>query len=164
MLPEALVLLVCVVGRSDKGARLAVDESLVQRGLPELCKLLRSPVSLHREMVARIPCPLVLHICGDTSDRIAYIRESGMSCFHFDSKVPVATARKLASERLALMGGTSNLTVIRSGDEAAVRADVRAKAAARIDIIGPECAVPLDAPYRNMAALTDEVKRLSGSR
>lgn len=59
------------------------------------------------------------------------------------------------------MGGTSNLTVIRSGDEAVARADVRAKAAAGVDIIGPECAVPLDAPHRNMVALTEEVRGLA---
>jgi [methyl-Co(III) methanol-specific corrinoid protein]:coenzyme M methyltransferase len=114
---------------------------------------------VHRELAERIPCPLVLHICGDTSDRIGYIRETGVSCFHFDSKVPAATARGLAGEKLSLMGGTSNLTVIRSGSVEAVRADVREKHAAGIDIIGPECAVPLDAPFRNMVALAAEVKK-----
>ena len=114
---------------------------------------------VHKELVERIPCPLVLHICGDTSDRIGHIRQSGVACFHFDSKVPAAAARELAGDRLSLMGGTSNLTVIRSGSAEAVRADVREKLAARIDIIGPECAVPLDAPYRNMVALTETVKR-----
>jgi len=113
---------------------------------------------VHRELVERIPCPLVLHICGDTADRIGHIRGSGVSCFHFDSKVPAAAARELAGDRLALMGGTSNLSVIRSGSAEAVRADVREKLAARIDIIGPECAVPLDAPYGNMVVLSEEVK------
>jgi [methyl-Co(III) methanol-specific corrinoid protein]:coenzyme M methyltransferase len=124
---------------------------------PEAYRDFLQPV--HRELAERIPCPLVLHICGDTSDRIGYIRETGVSCFHFDSKVPAAAARELAGEKLSLMGGTSNLTVIRSGSAEAVRADVREKIAAKIDVIGPECAVPLDAPYRNMVALAEEVKQ-----
>ncbi len=112
----------------------------------------------HREINERLGCPVILHICGDTSDRIEYIRETGIACFHFDSKVPAKTARSLAQDRLSLMGGTSNLRIIKDGTEETVRNDVREKIAAGIDIIGPECAVPLNAPYRNMRTLTDEVK------
>jgi len=115
---------------------------------------------VHAELTERIPCPLILHICGDTSDRIGYIRQTGLPCFHFDSKVPAADARRLAGERLSLMGGTSNLEVILGGTPEAVAEDVREKADCGIDIIGPECAVPLNAPFRNMQALTAEVKKL----
>ena len=65
-------------------------------------------MGIHKELNERIPCPLILHICGDTSDRIGYIRETGIECFHFDSKVPVQKARQLAGGKLALIGGTSN--------------------------------------------------------
>jgi [methyl-Co(III) methanol-specific corrinoid protein]:coenzyme M methyltransferase len=114
---------------------------------------------VHRELAERLPCPLILHICGDTSDRIRYIRDTGVSCFHFDSKVPARAARDLAGDDLSLMGGTSNLSVILGGSEESVRADVREKIGCGIDIIGPECAVPLDAPYMNMKLLADEVKK-----
>ncbi|MHC4714986.1 MAG: uroporphyrinogen decarboxylase family protein [Planctomycetota bacterium] len=125
---------------------------------PEAYSTFLAPI--HAELVERIPCPLILHICGDTSDRIEFIRETGVACFHFDSKVPATKARALASERLALMGGTSNFTQIqiREGTQESIRADVREKVATGIDIIGPECAVPLDAPYRNMRVLTEQVK------
>jgi len=113
----------------------------------------------HAELEEAIACPLVLHICGDTSDRIGYIRETGLACFHFDSKVPTPKARELAGEKLALMGGTSNLEVIRSGTPEAVAADVAEKIANSIDVIGPECAVPLDAPCANMKLLAAEAKR-----
>lgn len=114
---------------------------------------------IHEELNERVPCPLILHICGDTSDRIPYIRETGLPCFHFDSKVPTLTARELAGQRLSLMGGTSNLRVIRSGTPEMVVEDVEEKVRAGIDIIGPECAVPLDAPYANMRLLAAEAKR-----
>jgi MtaA/CmuA family methyltransferase len=113
----------------------------------------------HAELVGRPGCPLVLHICGDTSDRIRMIRQTGMACFHFDSKVSAATARELAGPRMSLMGGTSNLEIIRKGTEESIRRDVRAKIQAGADVIGPECAVPLDAPYRNMQILVDEVRK-----
>lgn len=114
---------------------------------------------IHQELNERVPCPLILHICGDTSDRIPYIRQTGLPCFHFDSKVPTLTARELAGERLSLMGGTSNLRVIKSGTPQMVAEDVKEKVGAGIDIIGPECAVPLDAPFANMKILAAEAKR-----
>ena len=119
---------------------------------------------IHQELNERIRCPLILHICGDTSDRISYIRETGLPCFHFDSKVPATTARELAGERLSLMGGTSNLRVIRAGSPEAVAHDVREKVRAGVDIIGPECAVPLDAPYANMKLLADQAKACTVTR
>lgn len=41
--------------------------------------------------------------------------------------------------------------------------DVKEKIANHIDIIGPECAVPLDAPFENLKLIAQEVKRLSTS-
>ncbi|HEY5913663.1 MAG TPA: uroporphyrinogen decarboxylase family protein [Verrucomicrobiae bacterium] len=114
---------------------------------------------LHHELHERIPCPIVLHICGNTADRLGYLRETGLECFHFDSKVPAPQARTLAGKKLSLMGGTSNFTVVRNGTTASIAQDVKEKLAAGIDIIGPECAVPLDAPWINLQALAEEAKR-----
>jgi len=119
-------------------------------------------VEVHQELNERLDCPLILHICGDTSDRIPYIRATGIDCFHFDSKVPTAKARELAGEAIALMGGTSNLDVVRQGTPLAVAADVAEKLACQIEVIGPECAVPLDAPHHNLRLIAEEVKRQCG--
>ena len=117
---------------------------------------------VHKELAERLPCPLILHICGDTSDRIGYISDTGVACFHYDSKVPTAAARNFAGNDLALMGGTSNFRIIREGTPDSIARDAAEKMKFGIDIIGPECAVPLDAPYRNMKIVVDEVKRQSG--
>jgi len=114
----------------------------------------------HRQLHELIPCPVVLHICGDTADRLAMIRETGLEGFHFDSKVPAVTARRLAGDRLALMGGTANIAVIRNGDAAAIRQDLLEKLRAGVDILGPECAVPLDAPAENLRTLAALGKEL----
>lgn len=121
-------------------------------------------VEIHQELHERIQCPLILHICGDTSDRLKYIRETGLPCFHFDSKVPTAEARKLAGEQLALMGGTGNIDIIRNGTQESIEGDITEKLQVGIDIIGPECAVPLDAPYKNLKRITDITLRLSGEQ
>jgi len=117
---------------------------------------------IHQELHERIRCPTVLHICGDTSDRLKHIRQTGIECFHIDSKVPsLAEARHLAGETMALMGGTSNIDIVRGGTPQTITKDVEEKLRIGIDVIGPECAVPLDAPCENLRTITEVAKRLS---
>lgn len=115
---------------------------------------------LHHELHERIRCPLILHICGDTSDRLKYIKETGLECFHYDSKVPAAEARRCAGDTLALMGGTSNMRIVRSGTPELIAEEVAEKIRTGIDIIGPECAVPLDAPAENLRVLSEAAKHV----
>ncbi|HEY3417472.1 MAG TPA: uroporphyrinogen decarboxylase family protein, partial [Armatimonadota bacterium] len=58
---------------------------------------------LHQKLARRIPCPVVLHACGDTADRLPLIADTALSCFHFDTRVPPAQAHELANGRIALM-------------------------------------------------------------
>ena len=121
---------------------------------------------IHQELAERIGGPVVLHICGDTSDRLPDIARTGFACFHYDTKVPAARARELAGDRLALMGGVNDPVTLASGDVDGVRREVRAALDAGIDIIAPECAVPLDAPLRGLLAIrqaVDEYVQGSGS-
>jgi [methyl-Co(III) methanol-specific corrinoid protein]:coenzyme M methyltransferase len=156
-----------------KEATVAFGKAQIDTGVDALCladhatRDLCSPDSyryflseIHKELSERIPCPIILHICGDTSDRIGYIKQTGLDCFHFDAKVPATKARELAGDKLSLMGGTSNFEIIRSGSVEDIKKDVKEKVDRKIDIIGPECAVPLDAPYNNMKILAEEVKSL----
>jgi [methyl-Co(III) methanol-specific corrinoid protein]:coenzyme M methyltransferase len=119
-------------------------------------------MEMHQELHDQIPCPIILHICGNTAERIQFIRSTGIECFHFDSKVPSAKARELAGDRLALMGGTSNLQVVLRGTPEIITKDIEEKLANKMDILGPECAVPLDAPYKTLRYFADEAKRLCG--
>jgi [methyl-Co(III) methanol-specific corrinoid protein]:coenzyme M methyltransferase len=120
-------------------------------------------MEIHQELHQRISCPLILHICGDTSDRLHYIRRTGVECFHFDSKVPASEARRLAGGQLALMGGTSNIEVVRNGTRQSVAEDIAHKLQVGIDIVGPECAVPLDSPYANLEEIAVVAKHLTGT-
>lgn len=108
---------------------------------------------VHARLAEAIPCPLILHICGNTSDRIGMIAETGLDCFHWDTKTgPPEYVRSLAGDRLSLMGGISNLKLLQATPEE-IRADAEAAHAARIDVIGPECAIPLTTPLANLKAV-----------
>jgi hypothetical protein len=58
----------------------------------------------------------------------------------------------LAGERLALMGGISNFKLLRGTPEE-IAADSQAAAAAGIDVVGPECAIPLATPLANLKGI-----------
>ena len=114
--------------------------------------------SLHARLAETIPVPLILHICGNTSDRVGFVAETGLACFHWDTKSgPADQVRRLAGERLSLMGGISNFKLLRgTADE--IRADARAAAAAGIDVVGPECAIPLGTPLVNLMAVAEAIQ------
>jgi [methyl-Co(III) methanol-specific corrinoid protein]:coenzyme M methyltransferase len=108
---------------------------------------------LHGRIARELPVPVILHICGDTSDRIAMIAQTGLDCFHWDTKTgPPRDVRRLAGPDLSLMGGVSNFMLLR-GQPGEIVASVRAAAAADIDIVGPECAIPLQTPLANLKAV-----------
>jgi [methyl-Co(III) methanol-specific corrinoid protein]:coenzyme M methyltransferase len=109
---------------------------------------------IHSELVEAIDCPLILHICGDTKDRIKYIRQSKIHCFHWDTKCgKPGIVRQLAGDGLSLMGGIGNLDTLYATPED-VRAQAGAAAQAGINIVGPECAVPLDVKVENLKAIS----------
>ncbi|MGI5817776.1 MAG: MtaA/CmuA family methyltransferase [Armatimonadota bacterium] len=108
---------------------------------------------LHRELAEVIPGPVILHICGDTLDRIPWISRSGLECFHFESKVSAAKARWAAGDRIALMGNINNPRTLLQGTAEDVAAEVDAALTAGVEIVAPECAVPLTTPTENLKAL-----------
>lgn len=111
-------------------------------------------LELHAQLVETIPAPLILHICGRSSDRIHLIERTGVSCFHWDTKTGAPSeVRKLAGDRMALMGGINNLLLLQGTPEEVVAA-AQAAVAGDIDVIGPECAIPLATPLENLRAIS----------
>ncbi|MCR4412224.1 MAG: hypothetical protein NUV77_07335 [Thermoguttaceae bacterium] len=114
---------------------------------------------LHRRLAQEIPVPVILHICGNTADRIGMIAQTGLACFHWDTKTGTPEeVRKLAGGALALMGGISNYKLLR-GTPDEIRADAEAALVAGIDIVGPECAIPLGTPLANLKAVASVAAR-----
>lgn len=118
---------------------------------PEAYEEFLQPV--HTRLAEEIKAPIILHICGDTSDRIDMIAKTKLDCFHWDTKTATAEeVRQMAGEELSLMGGISNYTLLQDSAED-VAAEAMAAVKGGIDIIGPECAVPLWTPLENLKAI-----------
>lgn len=109
---------------------------------------------VHTRLAEEIDAPVILHICGDTRDRIGMIARTGLDGFHWDTKTGTSQeVRRLAGERLSLMGGISNFKLLRGTPEK-IAADAVEAHRAGIDVVGPECAIPLATPLANLQAVT----------
>lgn len=115
---------------------------------------------VHREIVPQIEGPVVLHCCGATLDRIEYFKEAGFAAFHFANENDPGEARAAVGD-FPLVGNVSNVKALMNGTPADVRAEVEAIYAAGIDVISPECAVPMQAPEENLRAIVDAVEDLA---
>ena len=119
-------------------------------------------LEVHRELAERLPAPLILHICGRTLDRMDHIAQTGMAAFHFDSKNDAARAMAIMRNRIALAGNVNNpVTLLRKGPEQ-VREEVWNCLRAGVQLIGPECAVPLQTPVANLKEIAVAVKEFHG--
>ena len=112
----------------------------------------------HKELTQRLGCPTVLHICGDTLDRMGYICESGFDCFHFDSKVDAEDAVREIAGRISLMGNVNNPQILLNGTPDQVAEQTQYAVWAGVQVIGPECAIPLRTPLENLKAITRVVE------
>lgn len=113
-------------------------------------------LELHRQLVRELPVPLIFHCCGKTSDRIGYFDESGMAAFHFDSANDARDMR--AKSRMVLIGNINNVRTLLEGTPEDVRREVFYALDAGIEIIGPECAVPVGAKLSNIVAVREAVE------
>ena len=117
---------------------------------------------LHQELTKRIDSPVILHICGRTTDRMPYIAQAGFDAFHFDSKNDLQEATKVArDERLLLTGDINNPDVLYGGTVEDVRRDVKDALEAGVTLISPECAIPLRTPNVNLQAIVETVREYS---
>jgi [methyl-Co(III) methanol-specific corrinoid protein]:coenzyme M methyltransferase len=92
----------------------------------------------HQELSRRIACPVILHCCGQTLDRLPYMAQSGFACFHFDSRNDPALAMEIARGKIALMGGINNPELLMQGKPPDVEPVVRRILDAGVQVAGPE--------------------------
>ena len=113
---------------------------------------------IHTEMAEALPVPLILHICGATLDRMPYIAETGMASFHFDSKNDPQKAMDAVDGKIGVVGNINNPTTLYARGPAEVREEVFKCLDAGVQMIAPECAIPLATKLENLIAIPDAVK------
>ncbi len=113
---------------------------------------------LHIEFAERLRVPLILHICGRTVDRMGFIAETGMAAFHYDSKNDPAESMAVVNNRIALVGNVNNPETLFSKGPEEVRAEVWKNLDAGVQLVGPECAIPLQTSLENLKEIPRAVR------
>ena len=115
-------------------------------------------LDLHIEFADRIPIPLIMHICGRTVDRMEYIAQTGFSAFHYDSKNKPGESMEVMKERISLVGNINNPETLFARGPEVVRDEVYQNLDAGVQLIGPECAIPLQTAIENLKEIPNAVR------
>ena len=110
---------------------------------------------VHRELNQRIGGPTLLHICGNCSDRLRLFVEASFDAYHFEWQVDAKKAVQTVNHEMSLVGNISNKNVLFGGTPEDVYKQARYGIEAGVDILAPECAVPLQTPITNLKAIVE---------
>ena len=107
---------------------------------------------LHAGLNAAFPGKLLLHCCGNTEDRARLFSEAGFPLYHFESanRIPVMLEQ---AGQMKLTGCVNNPSILLKGGAKDVFDSANDILRQGIDILSPECAVPLDTPNANLRAI-----------
>ncbi|MEK7310681.1 MAG: uroporphyrinogen decarboxylase family protein [Chloroflexota bacterium] len=103
-----------------------------------------------------------LHICGNTTDKLEAIAETGASCFSLDYKVNLAVAKERIGNKIALAGNVDPVSILNQKSPDDVRAAAKACIdAASVDggfILTSGCDLPPTISLDNLRAMLDMAK------
>ena len=108
---------------------------------------------IHQEITSQINGPLILHVCGNCTDRLEYFADSGVDAYHMEWQVDARLAVEKIGRKVSLVGNVNNPEVLYQGTPEDVHNQVRYAVAAGVNIIAPECAIPLSTPLENLKAI-----------
>ena len=110
---------------------------------------------IHQEITSQIEGPLILHVCGNCSDRLELFTRSGVDAYHFEWQVDARMAVEKVGQSISLIGNVNNPDTLFNGTPDDVGRQVRYAVDAGVNIIGPECAIPLATPLENLKAIAE---------
>jgi [methyl-Co(III) methanol-specific corrinoid protein]:coenzyme M methyltransferase len=82
------------------------------------------------------------------------ICRAGFDGFHFDSKVDVRDAVEKIAGRMSLIGNVNNPEVLLHDTPEETFERARYAQHAGVQVVGPECAIPLQTPLENLRAVS----------
>ena len=112
----------------------------------------------HKIITSEIGGPLILHVCGNCKDRIEMFADAGFNAYHFEWQLDAKDAVARVGDRISLVGNIDNANVLFMGTPEDVYKQARYAIESGVNIIGPECAIPLETPLENLKAISEAVR------
>jgi [methyl-Co(III) methanol-specific corrinoid protein]:coenzyme M methyltransferase len=113
---------------------------------------------LHKTVCDEVIGPLILHVCGPCGDRLNKFVETGVAAYHFEYQVGPKYAVDEVGSKIALCGAVNNPQILLKGSPEDVYRQTRECIRAGVDIICPECAIPLSTPLENLKEIVAGVR------
>jgi [methyl-Co(III) methanol-specific corrinoid protein]:coenzyme M methyltransferase len=113
---------------------------------------------IHQEIMAQVGGPIILHVCGNCSDRLELFADSGVDAYHFEWQVDSREAVERIGSRVSLAGNINNAQALLQGTPDDVYRQARYAIDAGVHLIGPECAIPLSTPIENLRAIVEAAR------
>ena len=94
--------------------------------------------------------PVIPHRCPNCLDRLDIFAEEGYDGYHFEWQIDAKEAVRIVGGRMSLVGNISNIQALLQGSPEDVYNQARYSIKAGVDILAPECAIPLQTPLENL--------------
>jgi len=98
------------------------------------------------------------HICGDTSDRLGIVADTGCAAFSVDFQVDIKKAVAEMKDRMAIIGNLDPARILYCGTPDDVRTNTRKLLEAggkRGYLLGSGCDIPVGTSYENVLAMSE---------
>ena len=112
----------------------------------------------HQTIAHEVGGPIVLHVCGECSDRLDLFAQTGFTAYHFEWSVGARHAVEAIGDRMTLFGCINNPQTLFQGTPEDAYQQARTAIEAGVDVICPECAIPLSTPLDNLKAIVEAAK------
>jgi len=100
----------------------------------------------------------IVHICGDTSDRMEIVESTGCNAFSVDVQVDIGAAVSKMKDRMTIIGNINPAKTLFSGTPDDVRNETRScleKGGKRSYMLGSGCDIPVGAKLENIRAMSE---------
>jgi len=104
----------------------------------------------YKKILKPTPCPVILHICGNTNAILPLIKNCGAIGFSFDSMVDVSYARRILGEEMSLVGNISATDILVFGSKEEVRQETEKVIRDGIDVVAASCGFAPQTPLENL--------------
>jgi len=114
----------------------------------------------------KLGAKIIMHICGDTADRLKSMAATEVDCLSLDSKVNMSEARNILGDNICLMGNLDPTNVLVFGTPERVEKESLHLMASVAGIKGnyilsSGCTVPINTPSENIRAMVSATKKFA---
>ena len=108
-----------------------------------------------KELIADLPKPRILSICGNTNASMSLIAQAGAEAVSVDQTNDLAASRKVLGEGMLLFGNIDPVATLSLGSESDVREAVARAKESDVDAVWPGCDLVLQTPIQNLHAMNN---------